>query len=156
MTYFAKCFRTSSFLRCRASGIHGRGDCGRPGRQTEHRNYVIQPIHDPAGLRTTELTIVQHGATRGNRMVIISIIFQCPAVSSRAFASLAHEGRPAHDCFTGRPYPWRHSSPGGRGARFQAIFTYSKSPGWLLTPSRGGAIQLAYLPARGTASSAKR
>src|SRR5277367_6350280 len=28
----------------------------------------------------------------------------------------------------------------------QAIFTYSKSPGWLLTPTRGGAIQLAYLP----------
>ena len=28
----------------------------------------------------------------------------------------------------------------------QAIFTYSKSPGWLLTPMRGGPIQLAYLP----------
>ncbi len=35
---------------------------------------------------------------------------------------------------------------GEGNALAQAIFTYSKSPGWLLTPTRGGAIQVAYLP----------
>jgi hypothetical protein len=42
-----------------------------------------------------------------------------------------------------------HVPPEGEGdgnALPQAIFTYSKSPGWLLTPARGEAIQLAYLP----------
>ena len=38
--------------------------------------------------------------------------------------------------------PGRTRSP----ARAQAIFTYSKSPAWLLMPTRGGAIQLAYCP----------
>jgi hypothetical protein len=32
------------------------------------------------------------------------------------------------------------------GFASQAIFTYSKSPGWPLMPMRGGAIQLAYWP----------
>ena len=45
----------------------------------------------------------------------------------------------------------------GRGPRPHAIFTYSKSPGWLLTPTRGGAIPgSALVPVRDRASSAGR
>ena len=48
-------------------------------------------------------------------------------------------------CFYGGPAGINPNLQGRQQAT-QTIFTYSKSPGWLLTPTRGGAIQLAYLP----------
>ena len=67
----------------------------------------------------------RHGTERGcNAVFQRNAGFQPAAISRR---SIAEAGR--------RP-----------AVLHQEILTYSKSPGWLLIPTRGGAIQLAYSP----------